>query len=244
MPKVNQEVTKYLAKTHAIPESSLEQYAPARPQALEVKDTNIYLDGVIVDSGTAKLYESFGFDMNFVTPENVRNALEKFDEDITMWINSPGGSVFDASSILTSMMRHQETHKINVVVDGICASAATYLAVHGDDRKIAKMAMFMIHNSWAFCVGDSDDMRRSADTLNKIDGSYASMIADKSKMSEDEVRAAMKEETWYSAAEAVEHGFMDFIFEPKKASKSSEPKQSPTQRLTATVLALNELRGY
>ena len=244
MPKVNQEVTKYLAKTHAIPESSLEQYAPARPQGLEVKDSNIFLDGIIIDSGTAKVYESWGYDMNFVTPENVRNALDKFNEDITMWINSPGGSVFDASSILTTMMRYQENHKINVVVDGLCASAATYLAVHGDDRKIAKMSMFMIHNSWAFGVGDADDLRRVADTLNKIDGSYASMMADKSKLTEDEVRAAMKEETWYSAAEAVEHGFMDFIFEPKKASQSTQPKSSPTQRLTATVLALNELRGY
>ena len=237
------ELVKFLAKAHAIPEASLEQYVPARPQALEIKDSNIYLDGIIVDTGTAKLYESFGMDMNFVTPANVREALDKFDEDITMWINSPGGSVFDASSILAAMQRFQEEHKVNVVVDGLCASAATYLAVHGDERKMSKMAMFMIHNSWARCSGDADDMERVANTLNKIDDTYAEMMADKSNMSAEDIRAAMKDETWYSSNEAVEYGFVDHVYEPKKVD-NSKPKQSSTERFTSTTLALNELRGY
>ena len=240
--KPNQEFIKYLAKHQGIPETSLERYDAVRPQALQVKDNNIYIDGVIVDSATAKFYEGFGFDMNFVTPENVRNALEEFDTDVTMWINSPGGSVFDASSILTSMMRFQESHKINVVVDGLAASAATYLAVQGDNRKMAKMAMFMIHNSWAFCMGDANDMGRVAATLNKIDQQYADMLADNSNMAAKDIREAMNEETWYTADEAVEAGFMDQVYEPKKQSTQNNPKQSHKQKLTATILALNELQ--
>ena len=242
--KITQEVKKFLAVHHGIPETSLENYAPARPQALEVKDANLYLDGIIVDSATEKMYTAFGLDMNFVTPENVRAALNKFDEDVTMWINSPGGSVFDASSILTAMQRYQQDHKVNVVIDGVCASAATYLAVHGDERKMAKLSMFMIHNSWAMGVGDADDLSKVAQTLNKIDQSYADMMAEKSNMSAEDIRTAMKEETWYSASEAVEAGFIDHVFEPKKAGAKSPPKQTATQKLTTTVHALNELRGY
>ena len=242
--KFNQELKKYLSDKHAIPESSLEKYVSSRPQALEIKDSNIYLDGIIVDSMTAKMYESFGLDMNFITPSNVREALQKFNSDITMWINSPGGSVFDASSILTAMQSFQENYKINVIVDGLAASAATYLAVHGNDRKIAKMGFFMIHNSWTFAIGDSDDMIRAGNTLDKIDGTYSEMMAEKSNMSADEIRDAMKNETWFSAQEAIDAGFMDAVYEPSKIDDKNKMKQSSTQKLTSSILALNELRGY
>ena len=241
--KMNQELQKFLSRNHGIPEESLNKYSSTQPQALQIKDANLYLDGIIVDSATEKMYKAFGVELNFITPENVREALGKFNNDITMWINSPGGSVFDASSILTAMMRFQEDYKINVVVDGVAASAATYLAVHGDNRKIAKMAMFMIHNSWAFAVGDGDALHNVADSLDKIDGTYAEMMADKSNMDADEIRQAMKKETWYSASEAVDAGFMDQVYEPKN-KKSPEPKQTTAQRFTATVHALNEIRGF
>ena len=239
MKKVSQDIINYLSRTHAVPKSSMEKYSAVRPQSLQVKENNIYLDGIIVDSATAKVYESWGYDLNFVTPENVRNALETFNNDVTMWINSPGGSVFDASSILTAMQRFQQNYKVNVVVDGICASAATYLAVHGNDRKMAKMSMFMIHNSWSWAVGDSDDLERVSQTLGKIDETYAEMMAEMSNLSVEEVRAAMKEETWYSAKEAVEVGFIDHVYEPKKV----DDNQTATQRLTMTVQALNDLMG-
>ena len=241
---ITQEVKKFLANQMGIPEASLDKYAAGRPQALEIKDSNIYLDGVIIDSATAKIYESWGYDLNFVTPEKVRAALGKFNQDVTLWINSPGGSVFDASSILTAMQRFQQDYKVNVVVDGVCASAATYLAVHGDDRKMAKLSMFMIHNSWSRAVGDADDFEKAASTLNKIDKAYAEMLAEHSNLSEEEVRDAMKEETWYSAKEAVEAGFIDHVFEPKKVGDNSPPKQTTTQKLTTTIQCLNELRGY
>ena len=230
--KLTPEMQKYIARNHAVPFDAMAQYAPQSPKSLTVKDTDIYLDGVIVDSATDAMYKAWGLDLNFVTPESVRNALDEVGGgDVTLWINSPGGSVFDASAILTSIQRYQKNAAVNVVVDGMAASAATYLAVHGDNRQIGKMAMFMIHNSWTCACGNSEQMRQVADVMDKIDGSYAEMMSEKSSMSEKDLRKAMSQETWYTGKEAVEAGFMDSVYEAEKSS-SAKPQQSADMRFT------------
>ena len=223
------EIRKFVARNHAIPLAAIDKYCESQqgysgdPNALTVKGQDIYLDGVIVDSATDTMYKAWGLDMNFVTPENVRNALDGCaGQDVTLWINSPGGSVFDASAILTAMQRHQEGNRVNVVVDGVAASAATYLAVHGDSRQIGKMAMFMIHNSWTCACGDADEMFKVSELLGKIDDTYAEMMAEKSGMKQADILESMSAETWYTGKEAVDAGFMDSVYEPKKNNGKSK----------------------
>ena len=231
--KPTSEFLKHVARNHAIPFSAMEKFSSIRPQSLVVSGQDIYLDGPIVDSATAKLYEQWGYDLNFVTPENVRQAIEDIGgKDITLWINSPGGSVFDAGAILTAMQRHQSgEHAVNVVVDGLAASAATYIAVHGDDRQIGKMSMFMIHNSWSYAIGDAAEMRKIADVLDKIDGTYSEMMAEQSTMSEEDIRTAMQKETWFTGGEAVEAGFMDSVYEPPKGGKKTKSSAQRAMQL-------------
>ena len=223
------EIRKFLARNHAIPLAAIDKYCETRqgysggPNALTVTGQDIYLDGVIVDSATDSMYKAWGVDLNFVTPENVRSALDKATgKDVTLWINSPGGSVFDASAILTAMQRHQEGARVNVVVDGVAASAATYLAVHGDNRQIGKMAMFMIHNSWTCACGDANEMFKVSELLGKIDDTYAEMMAEKSGMKQNDILEAMSAETWYTGKDAVDAGFMDSVYEPKKSDGKSK----------------------
>ena len=223
-------------KSVGLPKSSMETYNALGSKPLTVNDNNVFIDGVIVSSDEAAFWSGWGMDFNFVTPENVRAALQDLDSDITLWINSPGGCVFSAGAIGAAMKKYQENHKINVVVDGLCASAATYLAIQGDERKINRMSQFMIHNCWGIEVGDRQAMQKAILQMENIDSSYAEEMASRSKLSVAEIRAAMDKETWYSSQEAVKVGFMDHIYEPKKKGITNVAANAATMVLSDLAL--------
>lgn len=131
---------------------------------------------------------------------------------IELRLNSPGGSVFDAVAIYNALKRHDGT--VTVTIDGIAASAASYLAMAGDEIVMPENAFLMIHDPSGLVMGTAGDMRDMAEALDKIAGSLIKGYASKSGKPDDDIAALMAAETWFDAAEAVEAGFADRIAEP------------------------------
>ncbi|MCA0871370.1 Clp protease ClpP [Seohaeicola saemankumensis] len=127
-------------------------------------------------------------------------------------LNSPGGSVFDAVAIYNALKRHDGP--VTVTIDGIAASAASYVAMAGDEIVMPENAFLMIHDPSGLVMGTAGDMRAMAEALDKIAGSLIKGYAAKSGKPEDDIATLMAAETWFDAAEAVEAGFADRVAEP------------------------------
>jgi ATP-dependent protease ClpP protease subunit len=134
------------------------------------------------------------------------------DGPLTVRLNSPGGSVFDAVAIYNAIKRH--AGPVTVWIDGIAASAASYVAMAGDELVMPENAFLMIHDPSGLVSGTAVDMRAMAEALDRIKGSLAAGYAAKSGRSEDEIAVLMAKETWLDAAEAVALGLADRIADP------------------------------
>ena len=131
---------------------------------------------------------------------------------LALRLNSPGGSVFDAVAIYNAIKRHSGT--VTVWIDGIAASAASYIAMAGDEIVMPENAFLMIHDPAGVVMGTSIDMRAMAEALDKIKGSLLQGYAAKSGRSHEEIAPLMAAETWLDAKDALDLGFADRIAEP------------------------------
>jgi ATP-dependent protease ClpP protease subunit len=137
---------------------------------------------------------------------------------IDLRLNSPGGSVFDAVAIHNAIRRHEGT--VTVWIDGIAASAASYVAMAGDEIVMPENAFLMIHDPAGLVMGTAEDMRAMAEALDKVGDSLAAGYAAKSGRAADEIAALMAAETWLDATEALALGFADRIAEPVRIAAS------------------------
>jgi ATP-dependent Clp endopeptidase proteolytic subunit ClpP len=137
------------------------------------------------------------------------DALPADTAEIQLLINSPGGDVFEGLAILNALRRHSA--KVTTVVEGLAASAASFVALGGDEVVMARNAELMVHDAWGVVVGNAEDMAQMATNLNRISDNIASIYADKSGGAVADWRAIMRAETWYSATEAVDAGLADRI---------------------------------
>ncbi len=131
---------------------------------------------------------------------------------VDLRLNSPGGSVFDAVAIHNAIKRHEG--RVTVWIDGIAASAASYIAMAGDEIVMPENAFLMIHDPAGLVMGTAEDMRAMAEALDKVKGSLVSGYAAKSGRTPEEVSALMAAETWFDASDAVAQGFADRLVEP------------------------------
>lgn len=126
---------------------------------------------------------------------------------INVRINSPGGSVFDGLAMMNLLVHHQA--QVHVYIDGIAASIASVIAMAGDKVIMGDSAMFMIHNPWSCAWGESKDMRKMADTLDKIKESLCAAYERRVNLERDALSELMDQETWLSADEAIAMGLAD-----------------------------------
>ena len=158
-----------------------------------------------------------------VAPEAFVKAIHGVDKDATIHlrVNSPGGSVFAARTIELALREHRG--QVIGYVDGIAASAATFILAGGCNKVVmAPGSMFMIHKAWTFCWGNAIDLRKESELLDKIDGTLADTYAAKTGKELAQIGDWMTAETWFTAAEAKEHGFADEVSEAAtKASASA-----------------------
>jgi ATP-dependent protease ClpP protease subunit len=134
---------------------------------------------------------------------------------IELHVNSPGGDVWDGLAIYNELLDHPAT--VNVVVDGLAASAASFIAMAGDSVKMNRASRMMIHDGFSLTVGDENDHLRTAELLGAVSDSIAGIYAARAGGEAAEWRERMRATTWYSATEAVEAGLAD---EAVSAAKS------------------------
>lgn len=135
---------------------------------------------------------------------------------INLSIHSPGGSVLDGFAMYNALKNHPA--KVYGSVEGIAASAASFVLMAADVIEMPEDAFLMIHNAWGVAIGDSDEMRDTADVIDKLQDSIVNIYATRTGLDESEVRDMMSAETWMNGADALEKGFADTITEPVKVA--------------------------
>ncbi len=165
-----------------------------------------------------------------ITPAIFRDELAKISGNLTVWLNSPGGDVFAASQVYTMLRNHKG--KVTVKIDGIAASAASVVAMAGDETLITPTGMLMIHNPATIAMGNRADMEKAIELLDEVKESIINAYEEKSSLSRAKIAHMMDEETWLNAKKALNLGFVDGILfaknEPQKKPKS-EPEEETEQ---------------
>ena len=154
-----------------------------------------------------------------VSGESFRQELEQVTADrLEVHINSAGGDVHEGLAIMNSLRDHPA--EVTVIVDGLAASAASFIAVGSGGRLVMHEAStLMIHDAWTFTGGDAAELAKTAATLDKMSDLIAGIYAAKSGTPVEEWRAAMRDESWFTAEEAVLVGLADAI----RTSAATEP---------------------
>jgi ATP-dependent Clp protease protease subunit len=143
------------------------------------------------------------------------SALNSIKEgDISLHINSPGGDVFAARAMVAAIAAHPSN--ITAYVDGLAASAASYVAVACDKVVMQKGSMLMVHRASSIVWGNASDMLETASLLEKIDATIAADYSRKTGKPEAEMMVLMAAETWLSADESLALGFADSVIENEK----------------------------
>ena len=159
------------------------------------------------------LYGSIGSDEYWddISDKAFKQDIENLGdvENITLHINSPGGSVFSAVAIANTLKNHKA--KITANIDGLAASAATIITSACDTVRMPKNALFMVHNPITFAYGNNQDMQKTLEMLNKVKNSIIETYLNKAKTDKETLSELMDNETWMSAEEAKEYGFVDEI---------------------------------
>lgn len=154
------------------------------------------------------LYDEIGF--WGIQAKPFLQELQALDvETIHLRVNSPGGSVFEGIAIANGLRNLDAT--VVVHIDALAASIASVIALAGDEVLMADNAFLMIHEAWTLSVGNAAQLRADADLLDKIGGSIVDAYVKKTGASVAKVKAWMQAETWFSAQEAKDEGFIDAI---------------------------------
>jgi ATP-dependent Clp protease protease subunit len=209
------------------------------------------------DEANLYIYQFIGQDFwtgEGVTADSVRLALEsvKSAKTLNVYINSEGGEVFEAFAIYTQLKRFPGVK--NVFIDGLCASAATLIAVAGDRIVTSEVGTWMIHEPWGGAMGNASDMREYADRLDMMSETLAGLYATQTGKSVEECLKLMAAETWLNASQALELGLTDEVigaadqaeevdakaFKPAAAANATQRVLSST---AAEVLAFRARRS-
>jgi ATP-dependent protease ClpP protease subunit len=143
-----------------------------------------------------------------VTVNRVSAALRQIGKrDVVVNINSPGGDFFEGLAIYNVLREHPA--KVTVKVLGIAASAASVIAMAGDEVQIARAGFLMIHNTWIMAMGDRNALREAADWLEPFDQVSVDIYAARTGMEPKDITKMLDRETWIGGTEAVDKGFAD-----------------------------------
>ena len=195
----------------------------------ETSETELYFEGPISSSTW------YGDEL---TPALFKDELNKHPGNLTVWISSPGGDVFAASQIYTMLKNHKG--RITVKIDSLAASAASVVAMVGDETLIAPTALMMIHDPSTCAMGNKADMEKAIILLDEVKESIINAYETKSHLSRNKIAKLMFDETWLNAKKAHEMGFVDGILfadnkksVPEKENELNEEEPEKEDSLTA-----------
>lgn len=183
------------------------------------------------DTASIYIYDVISADWG-VSALSVIEALNQAGDAQTLniHINSPGGDVFEGRAIMAAISAYRG--KTVAKIDSLCASAATSIALACNEIEMSDGAFFMIHNASGMAWGDKTALRETANVLEKIEGAIVNDYTTRTGKDEQEIRDLMQAETWFTALEALEYGFIDRIADKTTAKNTwnlSAFKNAPTE---------------
>jgi len=156
-----------------------------------------------------------------VTAKRIAAALRKIgSRDVTVVINSPGGDYFEGLAIYNLLREHPA--QVEVKVLGIAASAASVIAMAGDEVKVARAGFLMIHNTWVIAAGDRHAFREVADWLEPFDKTAIDIYAARTGIDAAELGKMLDRETWIGGAAAVDQGFADSLLDSDEVAAGAK----------------------
>lgn len=217
------------------PAEAMDQWA-GKPLVAEADDPN-----------TVSVYGVIGEDMwgDGFTARRMAGALRAVGRnDVTVNINSPGGDMFEGLAIYNLLREHP--YKVTIKVMGVAASAASIIAMAGDEVLMGTGSVMMIHNAWGLVIGNRHDFADAASVFETFDASMASIYAARTGMTEAEILAMLdgptraSDGTYMTAAEAIAQGFADGEFEGVSTTASARvtlPENIQAERRLYAALA-------
>ncbi len=145
-----------------------------------------------------------------ITSFEVRQYLNSITGDVKVMLNSPGGSVFEGVEIY-NLFKEYDKGTVTMVMGSLVASITTYIAMAGDKIIAHDNSTFMIHNAWTYAYGDANELRKTADVLAGLSSLIAKKYISKTGKTEELIKQAMDQESYYFGSEILDFGFCDEI---------------------------------
>lgn len=192
------------------------------------------------DDRSISVYDVIGYDYwtgEGVTAKRIAGALRSLGKGpVTVNVNSPGGDMFEGLAIYNLLREHDG--EVTVKVLGLAASAASIIAMAGDTVQIARAGFLMIHNAWVVAMGNRNDLREYADTLEPFDRAMADIYAARTGEDRDAMAKLMDAESWIGGSDAIDQGFADELLPSDQVEKNgSKASASAVRRLEAALRA-------
>lgn len=188
---------------------------------------NLKSDPELPGDGELDIDGEIAAERGWFTPDGVVIAKEfrealKGVKNVTVRINSPGGDVMAGAEIYSALREHSLNGKgrITVIVTALAASAASVIAMAGDEIRMSPAAYMMIHNPWTFAMGDAHEMRKAAKTLDVISEGLIDVYERRTGKTRDQLKKMLEAETWMSAGTCVQEGFADGILGEEMAGRA------------------------
>lgn len=174
------------------------------------------------------------------TADIFRDELYSGDGNISVWLNSPGGDMVTGAQIYNLIKDYKG--KVTVKIDGLAASAASVIAMAGDEVLMSPVSELMIHNPFSCAIGDSNEMKRAADMLNEVKESIINAYEIKTHLSRTKIARMMDDESWMNAYKAVNLGFADGILFEDDKQKPENTEEFIFSRESAISAVMNRVR--
>lgn len=230
-----------IKKLPGVPEAGmrLEVRSHISPRALERWDPGIRAADDKEAERTISMFDVIGQDFwtgEGVTAKRVASALRNMGAGpVTVNVNSPGGDMFEGLAIYNLLREHKG--EVTVKVLGLAASAASVIAMAGDEVQIARAGFLMIHNAWVLAIGNRHDLREMADTLEPFDRAMADIYAARTGEEQKAMAKLMDSETWIGGSDAVDGGFADSLLPSDEIGKGEGKKAATVRRIEAALRA-------
>lgn len=212
------------------------------PSALDRWDGGI--KAATTDDNTISVFDVIGQDYwgEGITAKRIAGALRAMNgADVTVNINSPGGDMFEGLAIY-NLLREYEGH-VTVKVLGIAASAASIIAMAGDDIQIGRGAFLMIHNCWLYAMGNRHDFAELAQSLEPFDTAMADIYAARSGLDIAAIQKLMDAESYIGGSDAVAKGLADSLLSADAVSDGDESPAAALRKLDALLAKTNTPRS-
>ncbi|MCY2240355.1 Clp protease ClpP [Klebsiella pneumoniae] len=212
------------------------------PSALDRWDGGI--KAATTDDNTISVFDVIGQDYwgEGITAKRIAGALRAMNgADVTVNINSPGGDMFEGLAIY-NLLREYEGH-VTVKVLGIAASAASIIAMAGDDIQIGRGAFLMIHNCWLYAMGNRHNFAELAQSLEPFDTAMADIYAARSGLDIAAVQKLMDAESYIGGSDAVAKGLADSLLSADAVSDGDESPAAALRKLDALLAKTNTPRS-